>query len=121
MSSKQITKKRGKINVVAFNKCKRDKKKCDGSYLKQKPCKHCRDRNECCEYIEPNRLKVNKIQGDTEDNEIIRVSSNIDDLLNDNLTNQYQDFPLQQQDLVNNELHKSDIFLQLLTDPSTTN
>jgi hypothetical protein len=117
MSSKQITKRRGRINVVACNKCKRDKKKCDGSYLTQKPCKHCRDRNECCEYTEPIRLKANKIQGDTEDNEILTVSSNLDDIMNDN---QYQqDFPLQQ-DLVNNDLHKSDIF-QLLTDPSTTN
>ncbi|GBB85834.1 hypothetical protein RclHR1_12290003 [Rhizophagus clarus] len=120
MSSKQITKKRGKINVVACNKCKRDKKRCDGSYLTQKPCKHCRDRNEFCEYTEPNRLKVNRIQGDTEDNEILTVSSNITDIMNENLTNQYQDFPLRQ-DLVNNELHKSAIFLQLLTDPSTTN
>lgn len=98
MSSKQITKKRG---VVACNKCKRDKKKCDGSYLTQKPCKNCRDRNEHCEYIEPSRLKTN---------EMINISSsNIED------NNQYQDFPLRQ------NLDKSDIFLQLLTDPSTTN
>ncbi|CAB4411057.1 unnamed protein product [Rhizophagus irregularis] len=100
MSSKQITKKRG---VVACNKCKRDKKKCDGSYLTQKPCKNCRDRNERCEYIEPSRLKANEMI-----NNISSNISNIEDI-------QYQDFPLRQ------NLDKSNIILQLLTDPSTTN
>jgi hypothetical protein len=120
MSSKQSTRKRGRINVVACNKCKRDKKRCDGSYLTQKPCKYCRDRNESCEYTEPNRLKTNRIQGDAGDGEVI-VSSNIDDIVNEceNPSNQRQDGPLQQKS-IDNDLHKSDLFLQLLTDPSTT-
>src|SRR5207248_3112117 len=122
MSSKQSTRKRGRINVVACNKCKRDKKKCDGSYLTQKPCKYCRDRNEYCEYTEPNRLRVNKIQGDVRDGEVMVVSSNIANIVNgcETPSNQRQDVPLQQK-LIDNELCKSDLFLQLLTDPSTTN
>ncbi|RIA85406.1 hypothetical protein C1645_830842 [Glomus cerebriforme] len=127
MSSKQIIRKRGRINVVACNKCKRDKKKCDGSYLTQKPCKYCRDRNEYCEYTEPNRLRLNKSHDDIGDNVVISESPNInDEIMNETFSNKHHDdnnnnlSQQQQQQQQDTNLNKSDFF-QLLIDPSYTN
>ncbi|CAI2169690.1 8808_t:CDS:2 [Funneliformis geosporum] len=119
MSTKHITRKRGRINVVACNKCKRDKKKCDGSYLTQKPCRYCRDRNEFCEYTEPTRLRVTRIQGDNDEG---LVSSDVGEVIINEceiISNQRQNDPLQHK-MVDNESCKSDLFFQLFTDPDTT-
>ncbi|CAI2174610.1 12529_t:CDS:1, partial [Funneliformis geosporum] len=54
-------KKRGKINIVACDRCKRDKKRCDGNYLTQKTCEYCHNHNEVCVYSEPNFLRISRI------------------------------------------------------------
>lgn len=54
-------KKRGKINIVACDRCKRDKKKCDGNYLTQKACKYCCDHHEDCIFSETNYLRISRI------------------------------------------------------------
>jgi hypothetical protein len=60
-SLKSQKKSRGKINIVACDRCKRDKKKCDGNYLTRKPCKYCHNHNETCVYSEPNLLRITRI------------------------------------------------------------
>ncbi|GBB86269.1 hypothetical protein RclHR1_01270015 [Rhizophagus clarus] len=58
---KSQKKPRGKINIVACDRCKRDKKKCDGNYLTRKTCKYCHNHNETCVYSEPNLLRITRI------------------------------------------------------------
>lgn len=55
--SQPLKKKRGKISQNACNKCKRDKKKCDGNYATQSSCTYCLDHNEKCIYPEPGRRR----------------------------------------------------------------
>ncbi|GBC03137.1 hypothetical protein RclHR1_00050045 [Rhizophagus clarus] len=57
VSPRPQKKKRGKISSNACNKCKRDKKKCDGDYAIQSSCTYCRDHNEKCTYPEPGRRR----------------------------------------------------------------
>ncbi|CAG8678853.1 4139_t:CDS:1, partial [Funneliformis mosseae] len=60
-SRSKSQKKRGKINIVACDRCKRDKKRCDGNYLTQKTCEYCQNHNEICVYSEPNFLRISRI------------------------------------------------------------
>jgi hypothetical protein len=60
-SFKSQKKPRGKINIVACDRCKRDKKKCDGNFLTKKTCKYCHNHNETCVYSEPNFLRIARI------------------------------------------------------------
>lgn len=57
ISSRPQKKKRGKISSNACNKCKRDKKKCDGNYAIQSSCTYCLSHNEKCTYPEPGRRR----------------------------------------------------------------
>ncbi|RIA97175.1 hypothetical protein C1645_307239 [Glomus cerebriforme] len=60
-SPNKSQRRRGKINIVACDRCKRDKKRCDGNYLTQKACKYCRNHNDVCVYSEPNLLRISRI------------------------------------------------------------
>ncbi|CAI2161426.1 7631_t:CDS:1 [Funneliformis geosporum] len=66
--SQPSKKKRGKISQNACNKCKRDKKKCDGNYAILSSCTYCLDHNEKCTYPEPGRRRP-RINTDLIDNQ----------------------------------------------------
>ncbi|CAG8599052.1 12235_t:CDS:1 [Funneliformis caledonium] len=63
-------KKRGRINVNACHRCRRDKKKCDGNYSTKEPCRYCRHHKTECTYPEPGRKRVKIIQPNVEDEKV---------------------------------------------------
>src|SRR5581483_3426192 len=64
---KKTAKKRGRINVNACYRCRRDKKKCDGNYSTKESCKYCRHHKVECTYPEPGRRRVKVVQPNVED------------------------------------------------------
>src|SRR3954452_22182729 len=64
---KKAAKKRGRINVNACYRCRRDKKKCDGNYSTKESCRYCRHHKVECAYPEPGRKRVKIVQPDIED------------------------------------------------------
>ncbi|CAG8479636.1 11319_t:CDS:2 [Funneliformis mosseae] len=79
---------------------------------------YCRDRNEFCEYTEPTRLRVTRIQSDNDEG---LVHSDVGEVVLNEceiVSNQRQNDPLQHK-VVDHESCKSDFF-QLSMDPSTT-
>ncbi|CAG8468697.1 8850_t:CDS:1 [Cetraspora pellucida] len=62
LSQKRLLKKRGKICSNACNKCKRDKKKCDGDSETKKACTNCTDRKRECKYSNVRRKPRANIQ-----------------------------------------------------------
>ncbi|CAG8553716.1 28494_t:CDS:1 [Dentiscutata erythropus] len=60
LSQKRLLRKRGKICSNACNKCKIDKKKCDGDSETKKACTNCIDRKRECKFSNVRRkLKTN--------------------------------------------------------------
>jgi hypothetical protein len=107
--SQPLKKKRGKISSNACNKCKRDKKKCDGNYATESTCTYCRDHNEKCTYPEPGRRRPRS------NPDIENQQSRVEDTLM-NLTRFFNN--LSQTNQVNN-VFKDQLF-QLFVHPSTT-
>ncbi|CAI2183979.1 6176_t:CDS:1 [Funneliformis geosporum] len=70
---KKPAKKRGRINVNACHRCRRDKKKCDGNHSTKEPCKYCRHHKVECTYPEPGRKRVKLIQPNVEDKNIKEI------------------------------------------------
>jgi hypothetical protein len=70
---KKTAKKRGRINVNACYRCRRDKKKCDGNYSTKETCKYCRHHKVECSYPEPGRKRVKVGQTQVEDNSKIKI------------------------------------------------
>ncbi|CAG8759020.1 16194_t:CDS:1, partial [Racocetra persica] len=62
LSQKKLLKKRGKICSNACNKCKRDKKKCDGDSETKKACTNCIDRKRECKFSSIRRKPRANIQ-----------------------------------------------------------
>jgi hypothetical protein len=112
ISSRPQKKKRGKISSNACNKCKRDKKKCDGNYSIQSSCSYCLDHNEKCTYPEPGRRRP-KNNPDLIENHL--RDENIENTLL-SLTRFFSN--LSHANQVNNIF--KDQFFQLFVHPSTT-
>ncbi|CAG8437657.1 9041_t:CDS:2 [Rhizophagus irregularis] len=95
ISSRPQKKKRGKISSNACNKCKRDKKKCDGNYAIQSSCTYCLDHNEKCTYPEPGRrrpknnpdLIENNLQDESIENTLISLTRFFSNLSHANQVN----------------------------------
>src|SRR4051812_2159769 len=66
-------KKRGRINVNACYRCRRDKKKCDGNYSTKESCKYCRHHKVECSYPEPGRKRMKIVQPQVEDISKIKI------------------------------------------------
>ncbi|CAG8696837.1 9355_t:CDS:1, partial [Scutellospora calospora] len=62
LSQKRLLKKRGKICSNACNKCKRDKKKCDGDFETKKACTNCIDRKRECKFSNVRRKPRTNVQ-----------------------------------------------------------
>ncbi|GBC01275.1 hypothetical protein RclHR1_04120005 [Rhizophagus clarus] len=73
ISAKKTAKKRGRINVNACYRCRRDKKKCDGNYSTKESCKYCRHHKVECSYPEPGRKRMKIAQPQVEDISKIKV------------------------------------------------
>src|SRR6266498_3672033 len=61
-AAKKTAKKRGRINVNACYRCRRDKKKCDGNYSTKESCRYCRHHKVECSYPEPGRKRIKIVQ-----------------------------------------------------------
>ncbi|RGB33684.1 hypothetical protein C1646_703889 [Rhizophagus diaphanus] len=70
---KKTAKKRGRINVNACYRCRRDKKKCDGNYSTKESCKYCRHHKVECSYPEPGRKRVKVVQPQADDTRKIKI------------------------------------------------
>ncbi|RIB15326.1 hypothetical protein C2G38_2093497 [Gigaspora rosea] len=62
LSQKRLLRKRGKICPNACNKCKRDKKKCDGDFENKKACTNCTDRKKECKFSNVRRKPKTNVQ-----------------------------------------------------------
>ncbi|CAG8703355.1 25823_t:CDS:1 [Gigaspora margarita] len=62
LSQKRLLRKRGKICPNACNKCKRDKKRCDGDSEKKKACTNCIDRKKECKFSNVRRKPKPNVQ-----------------------------------------------------------
>ncbi|RIA87190.1 hypothetical protein C1645_775285 [Glomus cerebriforme] len=67
VTMKKVAKKRGRINVNACYRCRRDKKKCDGNYSTKETCRYCRHHKVECSYPEPGRKRVKIVQPHVKD------------------------------------------------------
>ncbi len=70
---KKPARKRGRINVNACHRCRRDKKKCDGNYSTKESCRYCRHHKAECTYPEPGRKRVKIVPPNIEDVKIKKV------------------------------------------------
>ncbi|CAG8701887.1 26959_t:CDS:2 [Dentiscutata erythropus] len=63
LSQKKRTKKRGKISIMACDKCRSMKKKCTGGdFMSKKPCSYCTKHGEECIYSDARRRRTANVQ-----------------------------------------------------------
>ncbi|CAG8503470.1 28131_t:CDS:2 [Dentiscutata erythropus] len=63
LSQKKQTKKRGKISIIACDKCRSMKKKCTGGdFVSKEPCSYCARHGEECKYSNARRRRTANVQ-----------------------------------------------------------